>query len=223
MSAYGVGSSANTGPGTPDYLDLNSTDVLKETVNNRIISTGYGNQGALLVKDTLDVPIENWGIFDSRSESSRPSLMPLIRTRFVNREDFPDFSTSYYQELRDSLPSEFQRALSHDESLFYFEERDPQWIAFDQSLHFLANLHVLEAFMKAQTGESESVQAAANQFMQLPQEVKAQVFSYVNEINQALRTHLNGLGPNDPSYDLLSNALALVAKGLNHLSPHSQE
>ncbi len=218
MSALGSPApNINTGPGSPDYIDFNNKDTTQEWIINRM-PTGSGNKGVVLTKDTLDIPLETqFGIHDERSESSRPTLMPLFRTRYVDTPESQDELTASYQNLVDSLPAPIKEALKNDMSQ-PFEERDANWIAFDNSLRFLAGFQNTVAILARPTDTSDQAQIRAQNYLQLPNQVKQRLNSYGTDLVNRLNNYLNQIGPNDPAHDLFSNVSSLIAQTIQHLS-----
>src|SRR5690349_15458887 len=98
--------SVPTGPGDPNqtssYISFQVQENTKEENNSRIPQSSQGlYRGVRLTTDSLEVPLEFlFGINNEAPPSSRPSLMPLFRTRYVDRTTVEDETVDYYVQLR---------------------------------------------------------------------------------------------------------------------------
>lgn len=205
-----------SGPLSSNYVDLLSKDNLQQINNTKIQQGHSANRGVILTQDGLNVPLETaFGIHDEKSESSRPTLSPLFRTRYVDQPNQGD-DGSDYAELRNSLPPELQELLTEDEKL-PFRDRDPNMIALDNSLQFEANRRGLVKSLANPPIDIKRATADAANFKNLPAEAKHNIAHYSGQIVQGLDNYLQTIGPNDPSYDLLLNASNQMKEGIDLL------
>lgn len=206
MNAPPTGYGFSSSPTSPDYVDLNSTEKSEQLSNTQMKQGAPTNPGVILTTDSLEVPLEvAFGINSDKAGSSRPSLLPLFRTRYVEDRQTEDLTLSYYQERLNSLPLELQQRLNLDKSK-PFEERDPDLIALDNSLRFAANLMALAGNLSISgTEPDESTLISAQQYLGLPDKVKQELLNYGLIVTNFLDDHLAAIGSNDPRYDLLMN------------------
>ncbi|CUI15984.1 conserved hypothetical protein [Candidatus Protochlamydia naegleriophila] len=206
MNAPPTGYGFSSSPTSPDYVDLNSTEKSEQLSNTQMKQGAPTNPGVILTTDSLEVPIEvAFGINSDKASSSKPSLLPLFRTRYVEDRQTEDLSLSYYQERLNSLTLEMQQRLNLDKSK-PFEERDPDLIALDNSLKFEAHLMALAGSSSVPgSAPDESTLIGAQQYLGLPDLVKQELLNYGLIVTNFLDDHLTTIGPNDPSYDLLLN------------------
>lgn len=192
-----------TGPMAPDYVDLLSKENLQQINNTKIQQGHSATRGVILTQDTINVPLETaFGINNERSETSRPTLMPLFRTRYVEMPKLSNFIESDYAVLRNQLPTELREALESNEKL-PFKDQDPDLIALDQSLQFEASRRTLIKILGNPPVDQERALADAVNFIKLPEMVSKNILNYGYTITNCLDRYLGALGPNDPSYDLL--------------------
>ncbi len=202
MSTSGIGA----GP-IPDYADYSANDRAKEKAQKTVSQgSASGEKGAILTKDSLDVPFEaQIGIETEPAEAGRPSLPPLFRTRFVDDRLVEDSSRDYYQELRNNLSPYLKEKLIEDEAQLAFEDRDPDLIALDTSLKFEANLLAMADRLSAPGTGDEKALISAQQFMALPELVQRELSTYGLHAVHFLDGYLEKIGRNDPSYEILLN------------------
>lgn len=200
----------NAGATNPFYNDPGSKDNIQELRNTRIQQGHSQNRGVPLAQDSLDIPIElQFGINNERTESSRPTLMPLNRTRFVQ---MPPISSSYEQEyiqLRNSLPEDLRTKLEEDERL-HFSKRDPDLIAFNESLKFEAARRMMIQYLAAPPADLERALASAANYSNMPETILKNILSHSSHVLNKIDDYLNQIGPNDPSYDNYLNASNLA-------------
>lgn len=203
----------STGPNSPDYVDLGSKEKMQEVTNNKIPTGSSAGKGVILAKDSLDVPLETaFGIHNESTNTSRPTLTPLFRTRYVDVTNQEPLGIPEYEELRNSLPAELRLKLEKDEKL-PFRERDPDLIAFDNSLKFEA---MRRAIIK-QLGGAETGTILNTNFQEMPEAAKQHLIGWSSQIVHHLENYLTYIGPNDPSYDLFLNAANQMKETLHQL------
>ena len=209
-----------TGPLSPIYDDFSSKDKSQERSNTTLANAPGTSKGVVLTTDTLDVPLESLiKLANERTETSRPTLSPLFRTRYVDSNPPQPMSVeSFYEALRERLPTSpinLKSRLEYDESL-NFKDRNPDFIALDQSLWFQAN--VLSTFIERlgrPRDVSGHVKIAAEEFQNLPDQIKNNAVNWSHTILTYLDKHLQNVGPNDPSYDLFLEASNQMRDALN--------
>lgn len=199
-----IGTGFTSSPSSPDYVDLNSNDKIQE--RSRGIQQGPAT-GAVLSKDSLDVPLEEaLPISDERAGSSRPTLMPLFRTRYVEDKEVTDLTQHFVQRLRDALDPGLRARLEQDETQV-FDDRDPDLIALDQGfIQFGAEVLTRTAMAGLPVSEDDPQMIAAQNYLSLPKAARQESVAYGSMIDQYLDRFLANIGPNDPSYDLLLKA-----------------
>ncbi|MCE2983971.1 MAG: hypothetical protein LW832_10470 [Parachlamydia sp.] len=186
---------------SPDYSDPNTPEKSGQMTNTSVKQGNPINPGVILTKDSLEVPLEvQFGINNEQSGASRPSLLPLFRTRYVEDSQTEDLTLTHYQERLNSLPLELQQRLNLDKSK-PLEDRDPDLVALDESLHFESNLLALAAKISI-SNEDPNLVIRAQQYLAFPDHVKKELLAYANSVTNFLDDHLASIGPNDPAYDL---------------------
>ncbi|MBA2369895.1 MAG: hypothetical protein H0V82_12890, partial [Candidatus Protochlamydia sp.] len=94
---------------SPDFVDLNSTEKSQRTNNTQLKQGNPVSPGVILSKDSIEIPIEvAFGINNDKANSSRPTLLPLFRTRYVEDRTTEDLTFTFYMERLSSLPLELQ-------------------------------------------------------------------------------------------------------------------
>lgn len=199
----GTGFTAN--PSAPDYIgDLQS----KEKVDQRSKGIQQGsNAGAILAKDSLEVPLEAaMPISSEQIGSGRPALMPLFRTIQVKDKEVDNLTDYFAQRLRQSLNPDLKTRLEEDEKQL-FDDRDPDLIALDQGIiQFGAELLSRVALAGLPASSDDAQLIAAQRYLNLPEQAKQAGIEYGLTINQYLDQFLADIGHNDPSYQLLKEA-----------------
>lgn len=199
-----IGTGFTSSPSSPDYVDLNTNEKVRE--RSKGIQQGP-TTGAVLAKDSLNVPLEEaLPIAYEQIGSGRPTLMPLFRTRYVEDKETTDLTQNFAMKLRNALDPEMRARLETDEKQL-FDERDPDLIALDQGLiQFGAEVltHVAVAGLPVTADDARLV--AAQNYLNLPEVAKQEGVAYGSMIDQYLDRFLSNIGPNDPSYDLLLKA-----------------
>lgn len=207
----------SSGPNSPDYVDQLSKDGMQQINNSKIQQGHIQNPGVILSSDGLDVPLETaFAINDPRTESNRPTLMPLFRTRYVELPKADSSSEQDYQTLRNHLPPDLQAKLTADESL-PSNERDPDLIALDGSLRFEAARMTITRYIGTAPADVERAQASTANYAQMPDQVTSNLLGFSGYIVDKLNQHLQELGPNDPSYDMFSGVSNLIKESINLL------
>lgn len=213
MSISGMGS----GPSFPD-------DGIRETSKIQRQSSptpeAGGNKGALLSKDSLDVPLAVYlGSNIEGAEAGHPSLSPLFRTRMGDESEAKDLSHAFYLELRNKLSPYLKEKLSRDEALD-FEDRDPDLIALDTSLKVDANLMAVAQQLSLKAENNETIQETTQSFAALPHRVQTGLLAYESKVVNQLDDYAAASERNDPSHDILTNTLTHMKEALEYL--HSQ-
>lgn len=197
-------------PISADYTDPNAKDKSQQMANTKLQqgSNASINPGVILTADGLDVPLEvMFNLTNQRSESSRPTLMPIFRSRYVEDGQTVGIdSTNDYQALRDSLSPALRGMLEKDETLG-FEERDPNLIALDHALHFAAMSLAMSRQFGLPPAEMEKALLAAEKFLDQPSTAQQNLVEYTTVLTSYLNQYLQEVGPNEPGYDLWLNAL----------------
>lgn len=211
----------NAGPNMPDYISNNAKEVAKESNHNRIPQSSQSlNPGVILTTDSLEVPLEYaFSIADQRSESSRPSLMPLFRTRYVDKALLEDLSIDYYVQLRNALPAHLKEELEADEQLAV-EKRDSNLVALDHSLHFEADVLLFAKKLSSSPLDPDQATLAAQVFHDLPTQTHQALLNHEKQVISYLDRHLESIGPNDPSYDIFLNASNQLKEAWNFLNSY---
>jgi hypothetical protein len=188
---------------SPDFIDFNSTEKSQRTNNTQLKQGNPVTPGVILSKDSIEIPLEvAFGINNDKTNSSRPTLLPLFRTRYVEDRSTEDLSLIFYQERLSSIPLELQQKLNLEKSK-PLEDRDPDLVALDESLRFEANLLALADGLSVPSSDEILIRAQA--FLALPNMVKHELLTYGLAVTNFLDRYLVSIGPNDPSYDLLLN------------------
>lgn len=210
MSSYGAGFEFNT-PYSPGYVDYNSLDKMEEIINSRS-PQGSGVVGVPLSKYGEDIPLEfAFGIRDEKTGSSRPTLLPLFRTRYVDTmsDNSPNIRNQY-EKLRNLLSPEMKFRLEQNKAIRDVELRDPDLTAFDQSIRFAAQLMTWGTRASQPIPAGDMSLEAARSFQELPQQAKQVLLSYGQEVDQFIQSHLEEMGRNDPRYELFTQALTVL-------------
>jgi len=205
------------GPNAPDYMDMQSKEGKQERTNvtTPTISTLSQNPGVVLSKDGLDVPLEfAFQILNERTGFTRPSLMPLFRTRYVAgaKEEEPSAATEY-QKLRDALNPEMKQRLSDNEKL-PLAQQDPSLIAFDQALRFEAVTTAIIKYLGGPDMDPERAVADAANFKNMPEATKQNMLNVSQMILNGVDSYLVTVGPNDPAFVLLSGAAGQIKEAM---------
>lgn len=216
MSISGMGS----GPSFPDDAERGIRETSKLQRQSSPTPGAGGHKGALLSKDSLDVPLEVYLSSDIEgAEAGRPSLSPLFRTRMGDENESKDASHAFYLELRNKLPPYLKEKLSRDEALD-FEDRDPDLIALDTSLKVDANLMAVAQQLSLKAENNETVQETTQSFVALPHRIQARLLDYETMVVNHLDRYAATSERNDPSHTILTNTLTHMKEALEYL--HSQ-
>jgi hypothetical protein len=197
---------------TPNYT--------KETEQEYVKSSGpaQDSRGAILSKDSLEVPFEKQvSIQSQEAEAGRPFLPPLFRMRFIEDRQVEDLSRDYYQTLRNSLSPLLKNKLVRDEAHVTLTDRDPDLVALDTSLKFEANLLALADTLSVPSGDEERVLLGAQQYIALPSLVQQELLNYGATVLRFLDHYLSSIGPNDASYEILLNVSNQMKEALELL------
>ena len=221
MNSTPIGTGFSSSPNSPDYMDMGSKEILQQQAANKFLQGSPINPGVILTKDSLQVPLEvQFGITDERANSSNPTLMPLIRTRYVEDRTTEDTSLGFYQERRAKLSDGLKQKLdANDEAIRtgQFDLIDQDVLALDMSLKFEANLMALANGLSVPSSGHESLLIGAQQYLAMPEAVKSEMISYGSKVVHFLDQHLSQIGSNDPSYDILLNASNQIKEALTLL------
>jgi hypothetical protein len=195
-------------------------DQTKETEKEQAKkSTSQVESGAILSKDSLEIPFEKqFSIQSEEAEAGRPFLPPLFRMRFAEDRQVEDLSRDYYQTLRNNLPPLLKDKLEKDEAQPSLEDRDPDLVALDSSLKFEANLLALADTLSVPSNDHEKVLLGAQQYIALPTLVQQEFLSYGANVLRFFDHYLDSIGPNDASYEILVNVSNQVKEALELLS-----
>ncbi len=110
-------------------------DLEQEQLAKRSLQGADNGKGAHLTTDSLETPLEVLiSVHSQAADSNQPSLVPLARTAFEEESQKTDPSRDYYLQRRESLPPMLKHKLNEDEKQ-PLEERDPDLLALDASLH----------------------------------------------------------------------------------------
>jgi len=203
---YGTGSNL-----TPSYTKETEHEQAKKATSQR-------SSGAILTKDSLDVPFEaQMSIESQEAEAGRPFLPPLFRMRFVDDHQVEDLSREYYQMLRDSLPLLLKEKLKKDEAQIDLADRDPDLVALDSSLKFEANLLALADTLSVPSSKDEKTLLGAQQYVALPALVQQEFLTYGANVLRFLDRYLGSIGRNDASYEILTNVANQMKEALELL------
>ena len=215
-----IGDGFQANPSSPNYSDLHSPDKLEERTNSQLIHGAPWNKGVVLAKDSLDVPMEvQFDLTNTRSEQGRPVIPHLFQTRFMEDAPPPETRHDYYTELRGSLSPLLQTKLTQNEQLD-LEEKDPDLAALDASLQFQAAFLERADRLSRPAASNEELQQTTASFLALPNTTRNATREFGQHIQTFLDRHLSSIGPNDPSYDLLSH-ISSVLKEANQLLSHT--
>jgi len=197
---------------TPDYTKENEQEHVKSSGPSE-------DSGAILTKDSLEIPFEKQISIQSQgAEAGRPFLPPLFRMRFIEDRQVEDLSRDYYQTLRNSLPLLLKNKLERDEAQFTFADRDPDLVALDTSLKFEANLLALADTLSVPSGDEERILLGAQQYVALPSLVQQELVNYGATVLRFLDHYLGSIGPNDASYEILLNVSNQLKEALELLN-----
>lgn len=200
--------SGNT-PVSPNYTNPNVKDEAQQIVNTRLQqgSSTHVSPGVYLSKDSLNVPLEVlFGITNQKTESSRPTLLPVFRSRYVEAgENYGLDSSADYAAMRDTMLSRLGISLEeYEEGL---ANGDLTLIATDQFVQFAAQQKTLAKQLQLPVIDLEGTFNSTEAFKALPESVKQNLIAYVNTLANQLSEYLSFIGPNHPAYDLWLNAL----------------
>ncbi|MBA3721562.1 MAG: hypothetical protein H0W88_04080 [Parachlamydiaceae bacterium] len=199
---------------SPNYVDLNARETTQQLSNTQLAQGSIQNPGVILSKHGEDVPLEfSFGIRHEFTHAPRPTLMPLFRTRYVDKPGQGYSSTSEYEEIRQNLPEPLRMALENDEQL-PLKQRDLEILAFDHGLRFEAMKRALKKYISGPVVDTDRSLASKENYQSMPGDIKRNLLGYSEEVIRALESYLEMIGPNDPSYDMFLNALNQM-KGAN--------
>lgn len=218
MNTPPVGIGLTSNPNSPEYRELNSQEQLQVMTNQ---SQGtHSNRGAILAKDSLNVPLEfAFRIANENAQPDRPVLLPLFRARDIaDKEQLEEPIRNYYEELRAGLSPPLREKLEQNERIL-LEDRDPNLTALDQGLLRFgsAALEQLIGVMGAPLALDDIRMVGAQSYLESPDRVGEEIVNYATAMNTYLDDYLAQIGPNDPSYDLLLNASTQIRQALNVL------
>lgn len=210
------------GPLSPDSLGIGNLTKEGQDVRaagtNATISTLNQNPSVIITKDSLDVPLEfAFHILNERTNFTRPSAVPLFRTRNVEGAQTEEPSAmNEYQKLRNGLGADMKARLEENEKL-PFSKQDHALVAFDQGLRFQAASQALAKYLGGPDMDPERAMADAATFKSMPETAKKNAIHTGQKIANHVDKHLEKVGPNDPSFDLLSNASGLLKEAIGLL------
>lgn len=200
----------------PSNLTPNYT---KETEQEQAKKGSSTTSGAILTKDSLEVPFEKQiSIQSQEAEAGRPFLPPLFRMRFVEDRKGEDLSHEYYQTLRNELSPLLKEKLEKDEAQIALTDRDPDLVALDTSLKFEANLLALADMAAVPSNDEERVLLGAQQYLAVPTLVQQELLTYGSTVLRFLDHYLDSMGRNDPSYEILVNISNQMKEALELLN-----
>lgn len=167
-------------------------------------SSSVGQKGAILAKDSLDVPLEvQFGIETDQASAGRPMLPPLFNIRMADDRQGEDLTYEYYLQLREKLSPLLQEKLTQNEAQIDPADRDADLMALDASLKFEAGLLAWADQISAPGKNNEETLISARQFVALPELVQKELAAHGSKVQQFLERYLSNSGPNDPGYDIL--------------------
>ncbi len=203
----------NTGSNlTPNYTNENELEYVKSSESSQ------GSKGAILTKDSLEVPFEKHiSIQSQEADAGRPFLPPLFRMRLIEDRQPEDLSKHYYQTLRNSLSPLLKNKLERDETQLTLADRDPDLIALDISLKFEANLLALTDTLSVPSNDEERILISAQQYIALPSLVQQELLNDGAKVLRFLDHYLSSIGPNEASYDILLNVSNQMREALELL------
>lgn len=212
----GGAASPSSTPLAPAFNPYNQ-DQINENVANSV-GQGQGilgaSKGALLTQNTLTIPFEVYAgnIANYGKLPARPVLLKLGLTFNVDveRPEGEDPSLALYQKLRAKLPQNLQAKLTYDEQQDP-HDRDPDLVAVDLQLHFVANyLTALSQVATPTQLQMASIQAGQQKWQELGDSLSSNVGSISQEVEQHMQGYLATIGKNNPAYDILTNSLGLI-------------
>lgn len=216
----GAASGASGNPYAPGYIPPYNVDDVSQRV---VSSSAHGqnilgaSKGAIIAPNTQDIPfpvftgnISNYGKLPST-----PVLLYFVRSYGV---DVPltesESSASIYKKIRERLPPNLRKKLDYDEQQEE-ENRDPDLIALDESMHFAADFIQKTTQLAAAVNlEHPTIKAGIGLINAMANDMENNTYSFVNEVKGYMHNHLDTIGRNDPSYDILSNSLQLLDDAL---------
>lgn len=205
---------------SPSYIDVHSPDKLAERTNSELVHGAPWNKGVVLTKDSLDAPLETqFDLTNARSEQGRPVIPHLFQTRFMEDAPLIEGRPNYYAELRSGLSPLLQTKLTQNEQLD-LEDKDPDIAALDAGLKFEAALLESADRLSRPAAANEELKQTTAAFSALPEVTRHATRQFGQQITAFLDTHLSTIGPNDPSYDLLSH-ISSVLKDAHQLLSHT--
>jgi hypothetical protein len=211
--------SVRTTLGDDDFLNiaLYRKDTDQQVVNTTMQHGHTQNRGAVLIDDNEKIPLPFliW-INDNRTEISRPVTNVLFRDIHSTGEAKTTSPEEFYEILRNNLPNELKSKLEDEETLF-FTKRDPDLIALNSSLKFAATLLATLENLGAPPFSSERAKAEATNLETMPEEVKTNITSFGNQVNNELENYLKDIGPNHPSFDMFLSAYNQINDALDLL------
>jgi len=212
LSGSGVGGNFG-GPQQPSIFDLEQRGI-QDTQRQRMAMSKE--------MDTLDIPlilVAGGNIWKYQSPPNRPVLAPLIQLRTNTAYDpvIDETLKPIYENLLNRLPSELQDALKRDQQR-PFEDRNLDFIVLDNALNSLTKATAL-IDRAAVLPPPESIAGERMHVAQVfPQVAFNSAVSYNQDLTASLQTLLSQIGPNDPNYDTVQNALTNAQTFLTQLS-----
>lgn len=200
--------SGNT-PISPDFTNPNMKDLSQQVVNSTLQqgSASHVSPGVVLAKDSLSVPLEVlMGINNQKTESSRPTLLPVFRTRYVEGGQTTNLDSSAdYIELRNTLLGRLGMTVTDYEQ--GLSEGNLDLISTDQFLQFAAKQKALAKQFQAPVADMEGMQQTTEAFKTMSDVVKNNILNMTNGTIRQLSEYLRQMGPNLPGHDLWLSAL----------------
>lgn len=202
---------------TPSYTKETEQEQMKK-------GSSTPSSGAILTKDSLEVPFEKQiSAHSQEADSGRPSLPPLFRMRFINDHKGEDLSRSYYQALRDELPPLLKEKLSNDEVYRDLADRNPDLVALDASLKFEANWLALTALATVSSNDPVEKLVESQPNLELPIGMQQELIKYGSSVLGLIDHYLDSKGRDDLSYEILFNISNQMKEALDLLKSNHEK
>lgn len=206
-----------TTPISGQNFNLTSFDT-KEVEKERTKTSSSISNGAILTKDTLEIPFEKQiSIQSQEAEAGRPYLPPLFQIRLSEDNQLEDLSLSYYEALREQLDPLLKLKLKKDEANALVD-RDPDLVALDSSLQFEAQLLAMADIVSFPSNQEEEVLIATSLYSTLPTLMQRQLLDDGAAILHFIEPYLDSIGSNDPTYEALINISNQIKEDLKLLN-----
>lgn len=218
ISGSGVGGTPG-GPQQPTIFELQQRGI-EDTQKAQLA----------IVKDTVEVPLTQLGggsdeVYERyKSSSSQPVLAPLVQFRMASSSDKSESldTTEILQNLISRLPEAIISGLAINQARLPLEQ-NLSLVALD---NVLTSVALTLAFIEsaAQLPATGSLEADRLEIAQTaPYQAVLAALALNDNLSSSLNNVLSAVGPNDPNFDTVQNALAEIKTFSSALTILSQQ